>query len=164
MIPLPEGIISVDGKNNKAYLTINKIQDLNSFIIPHFESYPLQSEKKIDFNLWAKIVKIIISKEHLNRDGFLDILSLKTILNRGLSKKLSDEFPSIIPLTRPLLELSDEPLNNHWIAGFTAAEGSFSLTINEKDNRKLPQVRARISIGTHASRRPGGPEGEISIF
>ena len=108
------GIISVDGKNNKAYLTINKIKDLNSFIIPHFEYYPLQSDKKIDFNLWAKIVKIIISKEHLNRDGFLEILSLKTILNRGLSKKLSDEFPSIIPLTRPLLELSDEILNNHW--------------------------------------------------
>jgi hypothetical protein len=63
---------------------------------------------------------------------------------------LSYEFPSIIPLTRPLLELSDEPLNNHWIAGFTAAEGSFSLTINENDNRKIPQVRARLSIGTHA--------------
>jgi hypothetical protein len=67
-------------KNNKAYLTINKIQDLNSFIIPHFESYPLQSDKQIDFNLWAKIVRMIISKEHLKRDGFLDILSLKTIL------------------------------------------------------------------------------------
>jgi len=138
-------------KNQKVYYTINRIQDLNSVVIPHFLSYPLQSDKKkIDFDLWAEIVRIIISKKHLTKDGLLRILSLKTILNRGLSKKLISEFPDVINLSRPLLELSTNSLNNHWIAGFTAAEGSFSVTINEKDGRKLPQVRARFSIGLHA--------------
>jgi len=144
------GIVSFDEKNQKVYLTINKIQDLNSVVIPHFLSYPLQSDKKIDFDLWVEIVRIIISKKHLTKDGLLRILSLKTILNRGLSKKLISEFPDVIKLSRPLLELSTNSLNNHWIAGFTAAEGSFSITINEKDGRKLPQVRARFSIGLHA--------------
>jgi len=30
------GIVSLDTKNNKAYFTVQKIQDLNSIIIPHF--------------------------------------------------------------------------------------------------------------------------------
>ena len=30
------GIVSLDTNNNKAYFTVQKIQDLNSIIIPHF--------------------------------------------------------------------------------------------------------------------------------
>lgn len=59
------GIVSFDDKNNKVYYTINKIKDLNSIIIPHFESYPLLSEKKIDYDLWVEIIKIMVSKNHL---------------------------------------------------------------------------------------------------
>jgi len=141
------GIVSLDTKNNKAYFTVQKIKDLNSIIIPHFESYPLQTDKKINFDLWAEIVKIMISKEHLKKEGFLNILSLKSNLNRGLSKTLIAEFPEIKLIKRPLLELNTTPLDNNWISGFVAAEGSFSITISEKDERQFPQVRARFSIG-----------------
>ena len=41
------GNVSYDVKNNKVYFTVNKIKDLNDYIIPHFESYPLQSDKFI---------------------------------------------------------------------------------------------------------------------
>jgi hypothetical protein len=58
------GIVSLDTKNNKAIFSVQKIKELNSIIIPHFESYPLQTDKKINFDLWAEIVKIMISKEH----------------------------------------------------------------------------------------------------
>ena len=88
-------------------------------------------------------------KAHLTSEGFLKILSIKTILNKGLSEKLALEFPNVKYLIRPELELSNEKLNNFWIAGFSAAESSFSVTINEKDGRVLPQVRARFSIGLH---------------
>ena len=141
------GIVSLDTKNNKAYFTVQKIQDLNSVIIPHFESYPLQTDKKINFDLWAEIVKIMISKEHLKKEGFLKILSLKSNLNNGLSKTLIAEFPEMKLIKRPLLELNNYPLENNWISGFVAAEGSFSITISEKDDRQFPQVRARFSIG-----------------
>lgn len=93
------------------------------------------------------------TKEHLKKEGFflIKILSLKSILNRGLSNILLNEFPDVKSLNRPILESLNENLNNYWIAGFSAAEGSFSITINENDNRKLPQVffRARFSIGLH---------------
>jgi len=107
------GIVSLDTKNNKAYFTVQKIKDLNSIIIPHFESYPLQTDKKINFDLWAEIVKIMISKEHLKKEGFLNILSLKSNLNRGLSKTLIAEFPEIKLIKRPLLELNTTPLDNN---------------------------------------------------
>jgi hypothetical protein len=45
------GNISYDIKNNKVYFRVNKIKDLNYNIIPHFESYPLQSDKFIDYKL-----------------------------------------------------------------------------------------------------------------
>jgi len=141
------GIVSLDTKNNKAYFTVQKIKDLNSIIIPHFESYPLQTDKKINFDLWAEIVKIMISKEHLKKEGFLKILSLKSNLNNGLSKTLIAEFPEIKLIKRPLLELNTYPLENNWISGFVAAEGSFSITITKRDGRQFPQVRARFSIG-----------------
>jgi len=35
----------------------------------------------------------MISKEHLKKEGFLKILSLKSNLNNGLSKTLIAEFP-----------------------------------------------------------------------
>lgn len=143
------GIVSFDHINNIVYYTINKIKELNLIVIPHLDMYPLLSDKKIDYDLWVEIVKIIVSKNHLRQDGFFKILSLKRNLNRGLSPKLKEEFPNIDLCSRPELEISNQVINNNWIAGFTAAEGSFSITINEKDGRNLPQVRARFSIGLH---------------
>ena len=55
--------------------------------------YKLIKKNKINFDLWAEIVKIMISKEHLKKEGFLKILSLKSNLNNGLSKTLIAEFP-----------------------------------------------------------------------
>jgi len=107
------GIVSFDYKNSKVYYTINKISDLSSIVISHFEAYPLQSDKKIDFDLWVEIIRIMESKNHLTSEGFLKILSLKTVLNRGLSKKLAEEFSEVIYLTRPKLKLSDDVLNNY---------------------------------------------------
>ena len=142
-----KGIISFDYKNNKVYFTINKIKDLNDYIIPHFESYPLQSEKFVDYKLWSECVKIMIVKDHLKESGLFRILSLKTALNKGISQKLKEEFPNIVVLKRPELNYSTDLLDNNWIAGFSAAESSFSITISEKQDRKLSQVRARFSIG-----------------
>jgi hypothetical protein len=122
------GIISFDTKNNKVYFTVNKIKDLNDYIIPHFESYPLQSNKFIDYKLWSESVRIMV-------------------VNRGISQKLKEEFPNIAVLERPELNYSLDLLDNYWIAGFCAAEGSFNVSINEKKDRKLPQVRARFTIG-----------------
>ncbi len=126
---------------------VNKIKDLNDNIIPHFESYPLQSDKFIDYKLWSQTVRSMIAKDHLTESGFLRIISLKTALNWGMSAKLKEEFPNVTILSRPKLNYSSDFLDNNWIAGFCAAEGSFNISVNNRVDRKLPQVRARFTIG-----------------
>jgi hypothetical protein len=55
------------------------------------------------------------TKEHLKKEGFflIKILSLKSILNRGLSNILLNEFPDVKSLNRPILESLNENLNNY---------------------------------------------------
>jgi len=81
----------------------------------------------------------------------LKIISFKTALNRGISQKIKENFPNAVFLDRPAAENPPSlELNNNWIAGFCAGEGSFSVSIHQTSDRKLPIVRARFAMGLHA--------------
>jgi hypothetical protein len=57
-------------KNKEAILySVYNIKDLTNIIIPHFENFPLSSQKAADFFLFKKIVEIISKKDHLTFDG-----------------------------------------------------------------------------------------------
>jgi LAGLIDADG endonuclease len=45
------GTITINPKKRSARYSVVGINDINNFIITHFENYPLQSVKKIDFDL-----------------------------------------------------------------------------------------------------------------
>ena len=45
------GNVTVNNKNHTAEFEVVRIEELYNIIIPHFESYPLQSGKCIDFQL-----------------------------------------------------------------------------------------------------------------
>lgn len=96
---------------------VNKLNDIINVIIPHFDRYYLITQKQIDFKVFNNIISLISKGEHLNKNGMIEILKLKVILNKGLSKKLKIYFPDIIKTER--LE-ADIPLNinYNWIAGF----------------------------------------------
>lgn len=49
---------------------INKIINV---ILPHFDKYPLQSTKLIDFKFWQECVNIIKNKTHLSVEGMNNI-------------------------------------------------------------------------------------------
>jgi hypothetical protein len=40
-------------------------------------------------------------KEHLTNEGLQKIVSLKSVLNKGLSNDLKSAFPQIVPAIRP---------------------------------------------------------------
>jgi len=44
---------------NQARFSVQKIDDIIDFVVPYFEGNQLLGEKKKDFKLWAKAVKII---------------------------------------------------------------------------------------------------------
>lgn len=141
------GIINTRINKNVTSFTITKNSDLVNAIIPHFENFPLQTQKRVDFELWAQIVKSKLNKEHLTREGLLKILSLKSALNRGLSKNTS-EIENITRLKRSLHLVDSDKFKNidpNWISGFVAGDGSFDIKLTKRRSRDQIELRFRIT-------------------
>jgi hypothetical protein len=79
---------------------VRSIKEISKVIIPHFDKYPLISQKKADYLLFKKIVMIMLQKEHNTLDGLNEIVRIKASLNLGLSDKLRAAF-GIIPEEEP---------------------------------------------------------------
>ncbi len=101
-------------------------KELINFIIPHFEKYPLRTQKKADFLLFKEAIEKIYQGDHLTQKGLEEILSLKASSNLGLSPKLESHFPQIIPFPRPSI-LNQTVPHPYWLRGFTEGDGGFSI-------------------------------------
>jgi hypothetical protein len=118
---------------------VNSLHDLTNFIIPHFENYPLLSQKAADFYLFKQIVKLINTKNHLTEAGLLQIVNIRASMNLGLSDLQKSEFINYNPVTRPIINYTEIP-NPNWIAGFSSGEGCFLVTISKSNKNKIGQV------------------------
>lgn len=106
-------------------------------LIKHFESYPLLTQKWSDYQLFKQTGAapiLIKNKEHLKMEWaqpLNKIVSLKSVLNNGLSDSLKIAFPNIIPEIRPK---APKPIiqDPYWISGFVDAEGCFFVTLTNK--------------------------------
>jgi len=112
------GQIGIISTRKLAYFEVTKLNDLVNMIIPHFEQYPLQSAKSIDFQIWKKCVVLIKNKEHLTEEGLHKIIHLKSAINLGLSETLKAAFPHVNIMTRPVYIVPSAPLNPYWVSGF----------------------------------------------
>lgn len=92
-----------------------------------WQAYPLQSTKSIYFQLWCKVLDILITNKDLDLKKFITILSIKTVFPKGLNKNLVSLYPNIISIEKPEFIPSKEELNPYWIAGFVNGDGSFGL-------------------------------------
>lgn len=63
------------------YVVRNR-EDLLNKIIPFFEKYPLQTAKKKDFLIFAKIVKMMVKGEHLKEGGLKKIRMMVRKMNK----------------------------------------------------------------------------------
>jgi len=67
----------VNHQNCYRYEVANR-QDLEQIIIPFFERYSLRlRSKKGDFEIFCKILKMVLNKEHLKESGLRKIYKLK---------------------------------------------------------------------------------------
>ena len=106
------------------------VKDLQ-IIIEHFNKYPLITVKHSDFLIFKHCFDIIKAREHLNAEGLLKLISLKSSINLGLSDKLNKFFPNVIAFKRPQYVFKGIP-DPFWVAGFTSGDGSFYLHVSEK--------------------------------
>lgn len=135
-----------DGRSSAIY-SVQSLNDLVTKIIPHFNNFPMLTQKQADFLLFCKAIDLILTKKHLNLDGFNLIISIRSSMNKGLTSKLKLEFPNIIPLQRPLIsqQIIKDP---YWLVGFVDGEGCFYVKLNNnlaKRGSKTPQLSFSIS-------------------
>jgi hypothetical protein len=88
---------------------VDKLKDIFEVIIPHFDKYPLATQKLADYMLFKEIASLMKNKEHLTLDGLKKVLSYKASLNLGLSEELKNMFSNIEAVKRPLIIDKDIP-------------------------------------------------------
>lgn len=152
---------------------VSSIKDITRVVIPHFELYPLVSQKRADFELFKSAVEII-NKGPVSREDLQKLVNLKASFNKGLSPEFRALFPDTIPTDRPVVPLI-VPFQPMWVVGFTEAEGSFFVTIGKsprstlgvcakirfvltqhsRDERLLQEFVAFFGCGVYALRKNG---------
>ncbi|OPX30025.1 MAG: hypothetical protein B1H08_02550 [Candidatus Omnitrophica bacterium 4484_171] len=83
------GYIRPSLKDNTYKYEVRSLKDLTLKIVPHFEKYPLKTEKRKNFEGLRDIVNIMHRSEHLNPKGLKEIFRLMEKINPG-SKKIYD--------------------------------------------------------------------------
>jgi hypothetical protein len=63
----------------------------------------LITQKGADFQLFKQALKLVEQKEHLTCEGLNKLISIRAVLNKGLSENLKAAFPNVIYSVRPKL-------------------------------------------------------------
>lgn len=119
-----EGSISKSG--NMYIYEVSTIKGLK-IIRNHFDNFPIQTTKRIYFQLWCQVLDLIENKKDLTMKSFLKILSIKSVFPKGLSDKIRNFYSHIDHFPKPEFELDSKPLDPYWISGFVLGDGTFGL-------------------------------------
>ena len=134
------GIGNIEVRDNSCVFVVYYLDQLRDVIIPHFEKYPLLTQKLADFILFKEIVHKVFLKEHLILTGLEAIISKKIAMNLGhlQEEKFKVVFPNInnLKTERPLINTMEIP-HSQWMAGFVSAEGCFFVKIAKSNTAKL---------------------------
>ena len=86
------GRIRVRSRNGQLIYFVSSIEELTNVIIPHFDKYPLATQKRKDFELFKLALGVLKSKKHTTFEGLNQLVAIKSAMNKGLSDKLKSEF------------------------------------------------------------------------
>jgi len=125
------------------------------YVIPHFKNYPLHLGKEKAFLILTDIVTYLIAKAHFDKETLVKIIKLAYSMNDTTNRNLKRmqeliEFigaeDNNIEINTP--ELTDHPLDPHFLMGLIEGDGSFNITFHP--NRELD---FNFHIGQHSSYR-----------
>jgi hypothetical protein len=98
------GIVSERGDRNQVYYSVQSARSIANIIIPHFDRYPLITQKRADYLLFKEAVNLLLQGQARSSfEGIQHIISIKASMNKGLSDKLNLHFPVILPIPRPVV-------------------------------------------------------------
>lgn len=145
------GNISFNSSDNTFKLKVSGLDGLSNIIIPHFQKYFLLTKKRIDFELFSRVVEIMKGGDHLTLKGLQEIANIKASLNLGLSEMLKDYFPETLPVVRPKFNITSIP-DPWWLAGFVEGEGCFFIRVYKSVKSKHGSAVQLAFILTQHSR------------
>ena len=79
------GVVRSNHGARMAYRVRGK-EHLLELIIPFFEKHQLKTKKRVDFQKFRRIVRMMSEDRHLTRDGIEEIRRIKDQMNRGQSR------------------------------------------------------------------------------
>nr|YP_010727786.1 homing endonuclease [Leptographium wingfieldii]WDZ67423.1 homing endonuclease [Leptographium wingfieldii]WDZ67470.1 homing endonuclease [Leptographium wingfieldii]WDZ67517.1 homing endonuclease [Leptographium wingfieldii]WDZ67563.1 homing endonuclease [Leptographium wingfieldii]WDZ67609.1 homing endonuclease [Leptographium wingfieldii] len=143
------GKIKFETKREVVSYVIRSKDQIIKILLPHFDLFPLITQKRADYLLFRKAFELISNGAHLTSEGLVEILAIKSNLNLGIPSKLREEFPILPVVERPLIVDPEIP-SPYWVAGFTSGEGSFYVSVSESSSTKSgSQVQLFFYITQH---------------
>ena len=132
--------------NKTCVFSVVALESILNVIIPHFDSYPLQTKKRADYLLFRRAAMLMSNKkENLN-----ELVSIRASMNWGLRKGLKEAYSNIIPVERPEVNYTDMIYNPHWLVGFVSGDGCFFVGISACETTITKfQVRLRYIVSQH---------------
>ena len=81
------GFIRRDYSDKTLKYEVRSLNDLINKIIPHFEKYPLLSDKQKDFDFFKKVCFLMQKEMHKNKSGLSKIMNLAFAMNPSGKRK-----------------------------------------------------------------------------
>lgn len=132
-IPVFFGVGTLNIYKNDAVFIVTSVKDLVLVVLPHFESYPLLTQKLGDFLLFKQVVLMLEAKEHSSLEGVIKIIGIKSAINLGLSESLINSFPGIERIARPIFA-PGEIVDPNWLVGFVDGDGCFHIVTQKTES------------------------------
>jgi LAGLIDADG endonuclease len=85
------GSIRPDRSDQTLKWETRKLDDLVSYVLPHFERFPLLSGKRRDFQSFAAIVRLMVGDAHRSHTGLMKIVRLARVMNSSGRRRYDSE-------------------------------------------------------------------------
>lgn len=144
------GIVNERQTRNQSYYTVQSARAIANVIIPHFDQYPLITQKRADYLLFKQAIGLLLSgQSRSSLEEIKKILSIKWSMNKGLSDTLRVQFPTILSQPRPVVSFEGIQDPN-WFTGFVDGEGYFYVRSLKNQNYSTGfSVNLVFSISQH---------------
>lgn len=140
------GKVNINLKTHSAEYLVERIEDLQNIIIPHFLNYPVFCAKLHAFKLFSQIVSTLSTKDNRTIEGRIELLKMALSMNITTNRSKDR-----IDLLFSLLGVSDtkdiefientitnitSPITDDNIAGIIDGDGSFYVSFNKDGSIK----------------------------
>jgi hypothetical protein len=86
------GSIRPDRSDKTLKWESRRLEDLLGRVIPHFERYPLLSGKRLDFESFAAVCRLMADGAHRSRVGLIEIVELARTMNPSGKRRYEATF------------------------------------------------------------------------